>query len=334
MPCSCKDEDATMAKVVQLRTPGGVDRLEVAEVAVAAPDSGEIAVRQTAIGVNFIDIYLRTGLYPLATLPAVLGVEAAGVVTAVGADVAGLRVGDRIAYAGAVGAYASERLLPAWRAIPLPPTLTDQAAASALARTMTAHMLMRRVHAVGPDTVALVHGAAGGLGSLLTQWAKRAGATVIGVVGSAAKAAAAVQAGCDHVIVGRDIDLAAEVAALTGGCGVDVAYDGIGGAMLRKTLACVRPFGTVASIGQVAGPIACLDVEELGPRRSLLFARPSVMAYMSDATVYRRAAVDVMKAMVEGLLPVIGQTYALADAARAHADLEHGRTTGSVLLLA
>jgi NADPH:quinone reductase len=323
-----------MAYVVQLRSPGGVDRLETAEVVLPAPLAGEILVRQTAIGVNFIDIYLRTGLYPLSHLPAVLGVEGAGVVTAVGADVAGLQVGDRVAYAGAVGAYATERLLPAWRAVQLPPAVTDVAAASAMARGMTAHMLMTRVHAVGPNTVALVHGAAGGLGSLLARWAKRAGATVIGAVGSAPKVAFAREAGCDHVIVGRDIDLAAAVAALTGGRGVDVAYDGVGGAMLRKTLACVRPFGTVASIGQVAGPIPPLDVEELGPRRSLTFARPSVMAYMSEPATYRQAAFDVTKAMADGLLPVIGQTYPLAEAARAHADLEAGRTTGSVLLLA
>lgn len=322
-----------MAYVVQLRSPGGVEGLEAVEVVLPAPKAGEILVRQTAIGVNFIDIYLRTGLYPLSSLPAVLGVEAAGIVTAVGADVAGLKVGDRVAYAGTVGAYATERLLPAWRAIALPPAITDTAAASALARGMTAHMLMKRVHAVGPDTMALVHGAAGGLGSLLVQWAKRAGATVIGVVGSAPKVAAAREAGCDHVIVGRDIDLAAEVAALTEGRGVDVAYDGIGGTMLRKTMACVRPFGTVASIGQVAGPIPPLDVEELGPRRSLMFARPSVMAYMNEPATYRGAAADVMQTMAEGLLPVIGQTHPLAEVARAHTDLEAGRTTGSVLLL-
>jgi len=323
-----------MAYVVQLRSPGGVDQLEAREMVVAAPRAGEILIRQTAIGVNFIDIYLRTGLYPLPALPAVLGVEAAGVVTAVGADVGGLQVGDRVAYAGAVGGYATERLLPAWRAVPLPPAITDAAAASALARGMTAHMLMTRVHVVGPDTVALVHGAAGGLGSLLVQWAKRAGATVIGAVGSTPKAALAREAGCDHVIVGRDVDLALKVATLTDGRGVDVAYDGIGGTMLRKTLACVRPFGTVASIGQVAGPVPPLDVEELGPRRSLIFARPSVMAYMSEPATYRRAAVDVMKSMAEGLLPVIGKTYPLAEAARAQADLETGQTTGSVLLLA
>jgi NADPH:quinone reductase len=326
-------EDRTMAYVVQLQSPGGVDRLEGTETVVTAPRTGEILVRQTAIGVNFIDIYLRTGLYPLPALPAVLGVEGAGIVTAVGADVADLQVGDRVAYAGAVGAYATERLLPAWRAIPLPPAITDMAAASALARGMTAHMLMTRVHTVGAGTVALVHGAAGGLGSLLVQWAKRAGATVIGAVGSAPKAALAREAGCDHVIVGRDIDLAAEVAALTEARGVDVAYDGIGGTMLRKTLACVRPFGTVASIGQVAGPIQPLDVEELGPRRSLIFARPSVMAYMSEPATYRRAAVEVMNTMADGLLPAIGKTYPLAEAARAQADLEAGHTTGSVLLL-
>lgn len=322
-----------MATVVRMKGPGGIDRLEVVDMTLAAPAAAEILVRHTAIGVNFIDIYHRAGLYQLSP-PAVLGVEGAGIVAAIGPGVTTLRVGDRIAYAGApVGAYATERLLPAARAIALPPGVSDEVAAGALARGITAHMLLTRIFPVGTDTVILVHGAAGGTGSLLTSWAKRLGAQVIGTVGSTDKAALATASGADHVIVGRDADFAGAVAELTGGRGVDVAYDGIGGTTLEKTLACVRPFGTVVSIGQAAGPIPPLDVEDIGPRRSLFFARPSVMAYMSVAETYRRAAADVIELLQSGLRPVIGRRYPLAQAGAAQADLEAGRTTGSLLLV-
>jgi NADPH2:quinone reductase len=323
----------TMAFVVRMTGAGGTDRLEHAEIAVPDPGPGEIAVRQSAIGVNFIDIYHRTGLYPLPALPAVLGVEGAGIVTATGPGVTTPGIGERIAYAGApVGAYASERLLPASRSITLPDSVSDRTAATALAKGITAHMLLTLVHPIGPGTTILVHGAAGGLGSLLTRWAKRRGARVIGTVGSEAKAAVARAAGADHLIIGRDADFAREVAALTEGRGVDAAYDGVGGATLAKTLACVRPFGTVASIGQAAGPIPPLDVEALGPRRSLCLARPSVMAYMSDLERYQQAAAAVLAALADGIAPLAGRAYRLADAAAAHSDLEAGRTTGSVIL--
>jgi NADPH2:quinone reductase len=287
-----------MAEIVRLRAPGGIEQLEVKQVELPPPAADEARLRQTAIGVNFIDIYQRSGLYPLPSA-AIPGVEAVGVVAAIGADVTTLAVGDRVAYAGApVGAYASERNLPAWRAVKLPDELSDEAVASSFVKGITAHMLLRRVFPVGPGTTILVHAAAGGLGQLLTRWASRLGATVIGTVGSEAKAAIARAAGAHHVIIGRDADFGQVISDLTDGRGVDVAYDGIGGVTLKRTLACVRPFGVVASIGQAGGPIAPLDVEELGPRRSLIFARPSVMAYMNEA----------------------------------HADLEAGRTCGALYL--
>ncbi|HUZ65186.1 MAG TPA: quinone oxidoreductase [Acetobacteraceae bacterium] len=280
-----------MARMIRMTKPGGTDVLELADVPLPAPGPGEILVRQSAIGINFIDIYHRTGLYPLPSMPAVPGVEGAGVVVAAGPGVAHVKPGDRIAYAGApVGAYASERLLPAARAIPLPPAITDEVAAAAMVKGLTAHMLLTRVYRVEAGTWVLVHGAAGGLGSLLTAWAKRLGARVIGTVGS-------------------------------------------GGETLRKTLACVRPFGTVASIGQPAGPIPPIDVEELGPKRSLSLARPSIMAYISDTETYRRAAADVLAVLQDGIAPLIGRSYPLAEAAAAQADLEAGRTTGSLLLV-
>lgn len=323
-----------MTRVVRLKRPGGIDQLEVADVEVAEPGAGEIVIRQTAIGVNFIDIYQRSGLYRLPALPCVLGVEGAGVVQALGPDVTTLAIGDRIAYAGApVGAYATERLLPCWRAIALPATISDELAAGALVKGLTAHMLLARVFAVGPESTVLVHGAAGGTGGLLVRWLKHRAATVIGTVGSAAKAAIARHNGCDHVIVGRDADFACEVAALTGGRGVDVACDGIGGTTLAKTFACVRPFGMVASIGSAGGPIPPLSVEDLGPRRSLLFARPSVMAYMNEPETYRRAAADVLASLEAGMVPAIDRAYPLVEAAAAQADLEAGRTTGSLYLV-
>jgi NADPH:quinone reductase len=322
-----------MARVVLMRKPGGTEALEVAEVAIADPGSGEIRIRQTAIGVNFVDIYYRAGLYAAPATPAVLGVEAVGIVMAVGPGVATLNVGDRVAYAGALGAYASERLLPAWRAVLMPSAMPDDVAATALTRGITAQMLITRVHPVGAGTAVLVHAAAGGLGALLTKWAKRRGAFVIGTVSSAAKAAIARQAGADHVIVGRDADYAREVAALTNGAGVDVAYDGIGGSTLLKTFDCMRPFGAVASIGQAAGPVPPLSIEELGPRRSISLARYSVMRYMADPATYQRAAAEVMAALAAGIAQDIGARYGLADAAAAQADLEAGKTTGCSVLI-
>jgi NADPH2:quinone reductase len=323
-----------MAVAMRIEEPGGIDRLERVELTLPPPRPGEIAIRHKAIGVNFIDIYHRTGLYALPVLPAVLGVEGAGTVAAIGAEVTALAVGDRVAYAGApVGAYASERLMPAARAVALPASVPEEIAAAGLVKGITAYMLLTLVHPVRPGTSVLVHSAAGGVGNLLARWAKRLGARVIGTVSSDAKAKVAREAGADHVIVGRDADFASEVGALTGGRGVDVAYDGIGGTVLAKTFACVRPFGTVASIGQAAGPIPPIHVEELGPRRAVTLARPSVMAYMSDAGAYRHAAAEVLTLLAAGVAPVIGAAYPLTEAAQAHADLEAGRTTGSVILI-
>ncbi|MGP8124229.1 MAG: quinone oxidoreductase family protein [Xanthobacteraceae bacterium] len=321
-----------MVEVVRVRAPGGVDQLEVARVDLPPPAAGEIRLRQTAIGVNFSDIYQRQGLYALPA--AIPGVEAVGTVIAVGAEVTALQVGDRVAYAGApVGAYATERNLPAWRGIRLPDRLSDQAVASVFLKGLTAVMLLDRVYPVGRGASVLVHSAAGGLGRLMTRWASHRGATVIAIVGSAAKADIARGDGAHHVIVGRDADFARAVAAATGGRGVDVAYDGVGGTTLLKTLDCVRPFGVVASIGQSAGPIPPIDVNEIGPRRSLALARPSVMAFVNDAADYHAAAAGVLAALAAGILESSGRPYPLREAARAHADLEAGRTSGALYLV-
>jgi NADPH2:quinone reductase len=321
-----------VADIIRLKAPGGAEQLELAQIELPPPAAGEIRLRQTAIGVNFIDVYQRLGLYALpdAKIP---GVEAVGVVSVVGADVNGLNVGDRIAYAGApVGAYASERNLPAWRAVKLPGSLSDEVVASCFVKAITAHMLLNRTYPVARGTVLLVHSAAGGLGQLLTRWASHLGATVIGTVGSEAKAKIAREAGARHVIVGRDADFARIVGELTDRRGVDVAYDGVGGTTLAKTLGCVRPFGVVASIGQAAGPIAPVNVDDLGPRRSLSLARPSVMAYLNETEAYHLAAKAVLAGIENGVLSVAGQSYPLREAARAHADLEAGVTSGALYL--
>jgi len=322
-----------MAIAIRLRAPGGADQLESVTIELPPPQPDEIRIRQTAIGVNFIDVYQRSGLYPLSP-PAIPGVEAVGLVTAVGTNVTSPRVGDRIVYAGApVGAYVSERNLPAWRAINLPASVSDTSVASVFVKGITAFMLLQRVYVVGPGTVLLIHSAAGGLGQLLTRWARHLGASVIGTVGSDIKAEIARNAGARHVIVGRDADFARAVSDLTEGRGVDVAYDGVGGDTLAKTLQCVRPFGLVASIGQSAGAIPPINVDDLGPRRSLMLARPSVMAYLNGRDDYRIAADAVLAAAQQGILRSQGKAYRLGDVAQAHADLEDGRSTGSLYLV-
>jgi NADPH:quinone reductase len=322
-----------MAYIIRLRAPGGVEQLELTRVDLSPPKRGEVRLKQTAIGVNFIDIYQRLGLYalPPENIP---GVEAVGIVEALGAEVTDLRVGDRVAYAGApVGAYASERNLPAWRCVKLPDAMSDQTVAAAFVKGITADMLLSRVYPVGRGTLVLVHSAAGGLGQLLTRWASALGAVVIGTVSSQAKAEIARGAGARHVIVGRNADFASAVADVTAGRGVDIAYDGVGGATLHKTLGCVRSFGVVASIGQSGGPIPPIDVNDLGPRRSLMLARPSVMAYVNDAGEYRRSAERALAAIADGVLQLTGRAYSLRDAALAQADLEAGRTTGALYLI-
>jgi NADPH2:quinone reductase len=326
-------ERTIVDNLIIVQEPGGIDRLELRPCPAKSPGVGEIRLRQEAIGVNFLDIYHRTGDHALP-MPAVLGVEGAGVVEALGEGVGSLQPGDRVVYAGApVGAYASTRLLPAKRAIRLPDDIPARVAAAGMVKGLTVHMLVNRVYPVVAGTVVLVHAAAGGLGTVLTRWLKMLDAIVIGTTSSAEKAATARRNGVDHVIVGRDTDLAAEVGRLTDGKGVDYAIDGIGGTTLAKTLASVRKFGTVASIGQAGGPILPIPIEALGPARALTLCRPSVMAYSAEPETYARAAADVLAMMKLGIAADIGGEYSLDDAAKAHAALESGQSVGSLVLV-
>lgn len=325
-----------MTSVVRIHELGGPAALRLEEIDLPSPGPGEVLVRQSFAGVNYVDVYHRTGLYPLPQIPAVLGVEGAGTVEAVGDRVDAVRIGDRVAYTALpVGGYAAARLIPADRLLPLPSTVSEQDAAGIMLRGVTAHMLLHRTCPVGPNTTILVHAAAGGLGLVLTQWAKLLGATVIGTVGSRDKAETARAAGLDHAILYRETGFVEAVKEITGGRGVDVAYDGIGGTTLLATFDAVRPFGVVASVGQAGGPIPPIEVAQLGPRRSLSLSRPSVFGYMTELGTYREAAKSLLSLMEQGgILPSVGAVYPLADAPQAHADLEARRTTGSILLAA
>lgn len=322
-----------MTDVIMIHQPGGPEQLRRESVTLAAPGPGEALIRHTAIGVNYVDVYHRTGLYPLPSLPGVIGVEAAGVVEALGHGVSGLQIGQRVAWAGVPGGYAAARIIPAARLVPLPDSVDDHAAAAGLLRGLTAHMLTETVRPLAAGETVLIHAAAGGLGLTLIQWAKRRGATVIGAVGSAAKAELARAHGADAVILHREEDFVARARELTDGKGVHVVYDGIGGDNLLRSFDAARPFGMVVSVGQAGGPIPALNVIELGPKRSLALARPSVFAYAADPGFFRPAAAAVTAALADGLTTPVTQVWPLAQAATAHAALESGRTAGAVLLI-
>jgi NADPH2:quinone reductase len=323
-----------MSLAIQMQAVGGPEVLKAIDIDVPSPGPGEVQVHQTVAGVNFIDIYHRTGLYPLPQLPAVIGIEGAGTVAAVGTDVTTVRAGDRIAYAGVPpGGYAERRNLPETRVIKIPDGLSDKVAGSSMARGLTAHMLLHKIYPVREGEFVLVHAGAGGLGQFMIRWAKRLGATVIATVGSQAKIGLAEAAGADRVLLHTDAGWPAAATAFAEGRGVHFACDGIGGETLGRTFASVRPFGMVASVGQAAGAIPSVAVGDLGPARSIGLSRPSVSAYTSDPALYGPAAADLFAALGSGLVSAIGAEYPLREAARAHEDLEAGRTTGSIILL-
>lgn len=318
---------------ITLAAPGGADVLTVSDHAPQEPGPGEIRLRHQAIGVNFVDIYHRSGIYPLPAFPAIVGVEGAGIVEAIGEGVDHVKVGDRVAYAGLpLGAYASTRLLPAWRAIALPDNIPFELAAASMLRGLTVDMLLNHVLPLKVGSTILVHAAAGGLGQYLTRWAKASGVHVIGTVSSDAKAGIATAAGADQVIVGRDADLVASVMAFTDKRGVDAVIDGVGGANFLNNFKTVRPFGMVASVGQAGGPIAPVPVSALSARAASL-SRPSIIAHIADPATYRAGAKAVLEMMEKGIVASIGTSYPLAKAQQAHLDMETGKSTGSSLLI-
>lgn len=323
-------------KVVQTTRPGGIDVLELASVELGMPASGEVLLRQTAIGVNLIDLYHRTateGQYAIPH-PAVLGVEAAGVIEAVGPDVGGFEPGDRAAYCMVRGAYAQKRLIPAARLVKLPDFISDEQAAACLVKGITAYYLLHRIYPVGPGDTLLVHAAAGGVGQLLCQWARHLGAIVIGTVGSDDKMPIAAAAGCDHVILHNQGDFSAQVKALTAGRGVDVAYDSIGKDTFSGSLDCLRPLGGMVSYGQASGAVPPFDIGVLAQKGSVFLAKPTLATFVQEPGEFRQLADQVFQAIRRGAIRVdAGHRRNLGDAASVHADLESRKPLGPVVLV-
>jgi NADPH2:quinone reductase len=314
---------------------GGPEVLAWSEVEVGAPGPQDVRLRHTAIGVNFIDVYFRTGLYPAGSVPFALGMEAAGVVDAVGADVTALKVGDRVAYAsGPLGSYSEARLMPAERIVLLPPGIDDKTGAAMMLKGMTAEYLLHRTYPVKRGDAILVHAAAGGVGRILCQWAKHLGATVIGTVGSDEKARLATESGCDHPILYTREDVAKRVREITGGAGVAVVYDSVGKDTFTASLDSLAPRGMLALYGQSSGSVGPFDPQLLNQKGSLFLTRPSLIHYTGTRADLALSASRLFSAVESGAVKIhIGQTYALRDAARAHADLEARKTTGSTVLL-
>jgi NADPH2:quinone reductase len=321
-----------MPHAIRVHEAGAPEVLKWEEVDVGEPGPGQVRLRQEAAGLNFIDVYHRTGLYP-QPLPFTPGVEGAGVVEAVGEGVADLKVGDRVAYGGPVGGYAEARLVPADRLVKLPETISSEQAGAMMLQGMTAEMLLKRVYPVKSGETILVHAAAGGVGLILCQWAKALGATVIGTVSSDEKAELARANGCDHPIIYTRQDFVAEVERITGGAKVAVVYDGVGKDTFMKSLDCLARRGMMASFGNASGPVEPFDALLLARKGSLFLTRPTLYDYTFDAADLQQSARSLFDVVGSGKVRIeIGQRFALADAAEAHRALEGRRTSGSTVL--
>ena len=327
-----------MAHAIRFYQTGGPEVMRWEKVGTGdTPPSGQVRVRHHAIGVNFIDTYYRSGLYPVE-LPAGVGEEAAGVIEAVGDNIAEFKAGDRVAYVNGplhpVGAYSEVRDISVDRLIKLPDAIDFQTAAAMMLRGLTAQYLLRRIHRVLPGETILFHAAAGGVGLIACQWAKALGATVIGTVSTAEKAAIAHAHGCDHVIVTSQENLVARVKEITGGEGVPVVYDSVGKSTFMDSLDCLRPMGLMVSFGNASGPPPALELRELARRGSLFVTRPTLYTYTAKRSDLLAMADELFAAVMSGQVRIkINQTYALKDAALAHADLTARKTTGSTILL-
>lgn len=321
-------------KAIRFEQTGGPEVLRFVDVTLAPPAAGEVRLRHTAIGLNYIDTYHRSGLYSVP-LPSGIGLEAAGVVEALGSGVKGLKVGDRVAYGtGALGAYAQARNYPANRLVKLPKAISDETAAAMMLKGMTVRYLLRATYKVKRGETILLHAAAGGVGLILSQWAHALGVTVIGTVGSDAKAEIAKAHGCTYVINSTTEDVAKRVREITGGAGVPVVYDGVGQATLMSSLDSLRPRGLLVSFGNASGPVKAFDLGLLAARGSLYVTRPTLVSYTATDEDFRETADDLVDIVKSGKVKIpVNQRYALADAAQAHRDLESRKTTGSTVLL-
>ena len=323
-----------MTRVVRVHAYGGPEVLKVEDIEIGAPAEGQVRIRQTAIGLNFLDCYNRSGLYKQPSLPFIPGSEGAGVVTELGKNVSGLKVGDRVAYAGPIGGYAEERLIAADRLVKVPASVSDQMAAAMMLQGMTVEYLLNRTYKVGTKTVLLFHAAAGGVGLIACQWARSIGATMIGTAGSPEKVALAKAYGCTHVIDYRKEDFAARVREITGGALCDVVYDSIGKDTYLKSLDCLKPRGLFVLFGQSSGAVPPFDLNLLSQKGSLFATRPSLMAYTAKRDELEASAAALFEKVASGAVKVeISQSYPLSRVADAHRDLEARKTTGSTVLL-
>jgi NADPH2:quinone reductase len=324
-----------MTHAIRLHAYGDASALRWEEVEVPPPGVGEAQVRQTAVGLNFIDVYHRTGVYPVASFPSGLGLEAAGVVEAVGPGVSAVRAGDRVAYAGgSLGAYAERRNVPADRLVKLPDSVSDRQAAAMLLQGMTVEYLLRRTYRVKAGDTILMHAAAGGVGLIACQWASHLGATVIGTVSNDHKAGLARAHGCAHPIVYTREDFVGRVKELTDGVGVPVVYDSVGRDTFPGSLECLRPRGLLVSFGQASGPVVPFDIGLLNRKGALYLTRPSLMWYTQDRAELMQSAEALFTVVGSAAVRIaINQTFPLSEAAKAHRALEARETTGSTVLL-
>jgi NADPH2:quinone reductase len=321
-----------MPHAIRIHETGEAEVLRWEQVEVGDPGPGQARIRQEAAGLNFIDVYHRTGLYQ-QPLPFIPGVEGAGVVEAVGPDVTGVKPGDRVAYAGPIGGYAEERLIDAARLVKLPDAISTEQAAGMMLQGMTAHMLLRSVHRVEAGETILVHAAAGGVGLIMCQWAKALGATVIGTVGSSEKAELARAHGCDHPIVYTRQDFVAEVGRITGGRKLPVVYDGVGRDTFMKSLDCLHRRGMMVSFGNASGLVAPFPPGVLAQKGSLFLTRPTLFDYIATREELEQAASDLFEVVATGKVRIeVKQRFALKDAADAHRALESRKTRGSTVL--
>jgi NADPH2:quinone reductase len=322
-----------MPHAIRIHEHGGPEKLRWEEVQVGDPGPGQVRVRNTAVGLNFVDTYQRSGLYPMQ-LPFTLGAEGAGVVEAVGPQVKELKVGDRVAYAGPVGAYAEVLLRPADRLVKIPAGVDDKTAAAMMLKGMTTQYLIRRTYRVKKGDTILMHAAAGGVGQILCQWAKHLGATVIGTVGSDDKVDLAKRAGCKHVIVASREKVSARVKEITKGKGVPVVYDGVGKDTFMDSLDCLSPLGLMVSFGNASGPVPPFNAGILSQKGSLYLTRPTLATYTASRADLVKAANELFAVVKSRKVKIpVNQTYPLREAAQAQRDLESRKTTGSTVLL-
>lgn len=323
-----------MVHAVRVHQTGGPDVLKYEEIDLPQPGPGQVRYKTTAVGVNFIDTYFRTGLYPAPGLPFTAGNESAGVITAVGPRVKGLKKGDRVAAVFLLGSYATERVLPAERVVKIPKSINDKTAAAMMLKGMTAQYLLRRCYKVKKGDNILVHAAAGGVGLILCQWAKYLGANVIGTVGSKEKAELARKNGAKHTILYNEEDFVGRVKEITKGKKCAVVYDGVGKTTFMGSLDCLQPLGLMVSYGSASGPVEPFNLGLLTQKGSLFITRPTLNTYTASAKDLQATAKDLMNVISKKKVKIeINQTYALKDAVQAHRDLEARKTTGQIVLL-